>query len=60
MPGQKPLTFTAGEIFDGEGTPVAAASHPKMELHMTLPCQAPPLSILRRRRTEDKPGHRVG
>ena len=60
MPGQAPLTFTAGEIFDGEGASVAAASHPKMELHMTLPCQAPALSILRRRRTEDKPGHRVG
>ena len=60
MPGREPLAFTAGEIRDPFGAPVEAASHPKMELHMTLPCQAPPLSILRRRRTEEKSGHGIG
>ena len=59
MPGREPVAFTAGEISDAEGAPVAAASHPKMELRMRLPCQAPALSFLRRRRTEDKPGHRA-
>ena len=60
MPGKEPVTFTAGEIYDAGGQPVAAASHPKMELHMTLPCQAPTLSFLRKRRTEDKQGHKMG
>lgn len=60
MPGREPVAFTAGEMRDAEGQPVAAASHPKMELHMTLPCQAPPRSFLRKRRTEDKQGHKMG
>ena len=42
-----------------KGAPVAAASHPKMELRMRLPCQAPALSFLRKCRTEDRPGHRA-
>ena len=60
MPGREPVKFTAGEIQDAAGQPVAAASHPKMELHMRLPCQAPPLSFLRKRRTQDKQGHKMG
>ena len=60
MPGREPVKFTAGEIQDVGGLPVAAASHPKMELRMTLPCQAPPRSFLRKRRTEDKQGHKMG
>ncbi len=60
MPGREPVKFTVGEIQDAGGLPVAAASHPKMELHMRLPCQAPPLSFLRKRRTEDKQGHKIG
>ncbi len=60
MPGRAPVAFTAGEMRDASGAPVEAASHPKMELRLTLPCQAPPLSILRRRRTEEKSGHGIG
>ncbi len=56
-PGAEPLAFISGEIRDGGDMPVPAASHPKMELHMTLPVCAPPNSILRKRRTRAKPGH---
>ena len=59
MPGAAPVAFTAGEMFDAQGAPVFAASHPKMELHMRLPVAAPVNSFLRRERTEDKPGHGV-
>ncbi len=59
MPGAEPMAFTAGDIFDADGAPVQAASHPKMELHMTLPVQAPRYSFLRKRRTEEKQGHGV-
>ena len=59
MPGRRPLRFTAGPLYDGEGAPVTAASHPKMELHTTLPVCAPPLSFLRKDRTASLPGHAV-
>ncbi len=59
MPGREPIAFTAGEILDGEGAPVAAASHPKMALRMILPVPAPPCSILRRRRTQVLSGHGI-
>ena len=59
MPGAEPLRFIAGEILDGERVPVEAANHPKMTLRMRLPVPAPPNAILRRRRTEAKPGHGV-
>ncbi len=59
LPGAEPLRFIAGEIWDGVGAPVVAASHPKMELHMRLPVPAPANAILRRRRTENKPGHHI-
>ena len=59
MPGMEPLAFTAGEIRDGAGDPVAAASHPKMELYMTLPVQAPAGSFVRKKRTEEKSGHGI-
>ena len=39
--------------------PVAAASHPKMELYTTLPVCAPPMSFLRKKRTVSLPGHAV-
>ena len=54
-----PETFIAGPMTDSEGNTVEAASHPKMELHMRLPRQAPPNSFLRKRRTENKSGHGI-
>lgn len=59
LPGAEPLAFVCGDIRDGEDRPVPAASHPKMELHMRLPVCAPPNAILRKRRTEAKPGHGI-
>ncbi len=60
MPGREPITFTAGGIKDADGNAVPAASHPKMELRMALPVQAPAGSFVRKRRTEEKSGHGIG
>lgn len=59
MPGQPPLSFTAGALFDGDGNPVSAANHPKMELRTTLPIPAPQGSFLRKKRTVSLSGHAV-
>ena len=59
MPEGRPLSFTAGPLFDRDGAPVAAASHPKMELHTRLPVCAPARSFLRKKRTASLPGHAV-
>ena len=47
-PGIKPIPFTADDLADGDGAPLEEARTPQMPLRLTLPCQAPPLSILRR------------
>ena len=47
-PGIKPISFTADDLADGDGAPLDEARTPQMPLRLTLPCQAPPLSILRR------------
>ena len=60
MPGRLPVPFTAGPMTDGEGRPVEAASHPKMELHTVLPLRAPRYSYLRMARTVSLSGHAVG
>ena len=59
-PNAEPVTFTAGPMTDAEGNDVQAASHPKMELHMTLPVAAPKYSFLRKKRTEAISGHGIG
>lgn len=58
-PDGEPLTFTVGPLTDADGAPVAAASHPKMELRTRLPAPVPKHSFLRRARTEDLSGHAV-
>lgn len=50
-PGVKPLTFIVTDLTDGDGTPIEEAKTPQMPLRLTLPCQAPPLSILRKKVT---------
>ena len=50
MPGKEPVTFTAGEIRDSEGSVIEAARHADMELHMSLPVPAPQGSFLRKMR----------
>ena len=60
MPGKLPLSFTVGALTGADGQPVAAASHPKMELHAVLPVCAPRYSFLRKKRTVALSGHGVG
>ena len=49
-PGQKPVSFTAGDMTDGEGLPITDTHRAMMPFHMRLPFQAPPFSIVRKRR----------
>ncbi len=49
-PDAEPLTFTVGALYDAEGESIPDARHPVMEVHTTLPVNAPRLSILRKRR----------
>lgn len=48
-PGIKPLSFTVYDLADGDGSPIEEARTPQMALRLTLPCKAPPLSILRKK-----------
>ena len=47
-PGIKPISFTVNDMTDETGEALDCARNPQMALRITLPCQAPPLSILRR------------
>ena len=47
-PDVRPRTLTVGDLWDGEGTPVTEVRKPQMKFSMKLPCQVPPLSLLRR------------
>lgn len=47
-PGVKPISFSAEDLSDESGAPLEEARTPQMPLRLTLPCQVPPLSILRR------------
>ena len=49
-PGRKPVSFTAGELTDGDGLPIADTHRAMMSFHMRLPLQAPSFSIVRKRR----------
>ena len=60
MPGRPPVSFVVDALTDADGQPVAAASHPKMELRTVLPVCAPRYSFLRKKRTVSLPGHGIG
>ena len=47
-PGIRPVPFVVEDLADGSGFPLEEARTPQMALRLTLPCQAPPLSILRK------------
>ena len=47
-PGISPTSFSADDLADESGSPLEEARIPQMPLRLTLPCQVPPLSILRR------------
>jgi len=48
-PNVKPISFTAEELADESGRPLEEARTPQMLLRLPLPCQASPLSILRKK-----------
>ena len=48
-PGLRPVSFAVADLTDGNGIPLEEAKTPQMALRLTLPCQAPPLSILRKK-----------
>ena len=48
-PGVKPLSFLVSDLSDDSGLPLEEARTPQMTLWLTLPCQVPPLSILRKK-----------
>ena len=47
-PGIRPVSFVMEALTDGNGFPLDEARTPQMALRLTLPCQASPLSILRK------------
>ena len=47
-PDFRPLPFTADEMADMEGNALEEPRTPQMQFTMQLPCQVPPLSIIRR------------
>lgn len=48
IPGREPISFTVGDMQNGEGEDIDYCPHPEMEIRMVLPVQAPAYSILRR------------
>ena len=48
-PGLSPIPFVAEDLADGQGILLEEARTPQMALRLTLPCQAPALSILRKK-----------
>ncbi len=48
-PNIKPISFTVSDLTDGDGVALEEARTPQMALRLTLPCQASPLSILRKK-----------
>ncbi|MGE4354386.1 MAG: U32 family peptidase [Oscillospiraceae bacterium] len=47
-PDSVPIRFTVREIFGSDGEKIQSTPHPMMEIFMTLPAGAGPLSILRK------------
>lgn len=47
-PDIKPVKFTVEHMYNAEGEEIEDTRHPVMEIHMTLPCPAPRLSIVRK------------
>lgn len=51
-PHERPIRFTCPEIRNEQGEVIPSAPHAMMEVHLSLPADAPRLSILRRLRTD--------
>ncbi len=52
IPGQKPISFTVGDMENADGESIDYCPHPEMEIHLKLPLQAPEYAILRRQADE--------
>ncbi|MBR5095352.1 MAG: U32 family peptidase [Oscillospiraceae bacterium] len=50
LPGERPLPFTADELFDAEGLPIPEVHRAMMPFRMVLPATASSLSIVRKLR----------
>ena len=48
-PGVRPVSFRVEGLADGDGLPIPEARKPQMPFRLSLPVQAPPLSLLRRK-----------
>ncbi len=48
-PDVRPRALTVDALWDGEGQSLEEVRHPQMAFRMKLPCQVPPLSMLRRK-----------
>lgn len=48
LPDAKPLSFTAEHIYNADGEEIEDTRHAMMEIHMKLPAQASPNSIVRK------------
>ncbi len=47
-PNVRPQPLTVADLWEEDGTPVPQVRKPQMKFTMQLPCQVPPLSLLRR------------
>lgn len=54
-PKMRPVAFSVQGLQDADGIPLREARTPQMTVRLTLPCQVPPLSLLRQRVSETKP-----
>ena len=48
-PNVRPQALWVEGLWDGDGLPLEEVRHPQMTFRMKLPCQVPPLSLLRRK-----------
>ena len=48
-PDVRPRTLRVEALWDGDGLPLEEVRRPQMVFRMKLPCQVPPLSLLRRK-----------
>ena len=48
-PDVRPQALTVEALWDGDGLPLEEVRRPQMVFCMKLPCQVPPLSLLRRK-----------
>lgn len=56
LPDSKPIPFTAGELFDEEGSPISDTRRAMMRFRMQLPVKAPCLAVVRKIITEGDAG----